>query len=406
MENAVIVPNKLSGKLVVPPSKSAAHRLLICAALAAGESTVENVDLSQDVCATVTAMRALGSRLEQRGEDFVCSGGVLRESSARTVIDCCESGSTLRFLIPIALAAGGEFLFRGRGRLLSRPLEPYFAICREKGIFFRQEENGILFRGRLTGGEYRLAGNVSSQFISGLLFALPQLERDSTILITTPPESVGYIDLTLAALAQFGIAVENRGYREFFIRGGQKYRPQNCRVEGDYSQAAFYLVANALGSSVQTEGLSPDSKQGDREILEIIAQMGLPLRAAEIDVSQIPDLVPILAVLATQAEGETRLMNAARLRMKESDRLQTTAQELRRMGADITELADELRIRGKTQLHGAVCDAHNDHRIAMALAIAATAADGEVTVLGADCVKKSYGKFWEDYSRLGGNVRG
>lgn len=406
MEKAVLEPTKLSGSLVVPPSKSAAHRLLICAALAQGESLVENVDLSQDISATVSALRALGSRMEERGKTFVCSGERSGEKREETVIDCCESGSTLRFLIPIALAFGGSFRFCGRGRLLSRPLEPYFEICDRDGISYRRETDFVSFCGSLRGGEYRLAGNISSQFVSGLLFALPLLKRDSRIVMTTPLESVGYIDLTLDALARFGICVENRDYREFLIRGAQSYRPCNCRVEGDYSQAAFYLVANALGSNVALQDLPKESRQGDKAILDIIQTMGSPLRAATIDVCQIPDLVPVLAVLATQAEGETRLVNAARLRMKESDRLHTTAQELNKMGADITELADSLLIRGKTPLHGAVCEAHNDHRIAMALAIAATAANGEVTVCGADCVKKSYGHFWKDYIALGGKLHG
>lgn len=406
MEKAVIEPAKLSGSLIVPPSKSAAHRLLIGAALAQGESLVENVDLSQDISATVSAMRALGSRMQMQGNAFLCSGGFSADEQKETVIDCGESGSTLRFIIPIALSFGGNFRFIGRGRLLSRPLEPYYEICERQGIAYRKETDSVSFCGRLKGGEYRLAGNISSQFVTGLLFALPLLEKDSRIVMTTPLESVGYIDLTLSALARFGVSVENREYREFFVRGGQSYHPCRCRVEGDYSQAAFYLVANALGSSVCLEGLLAESRQGDKEITEIISRMGSPLRAMEIDVCQIPDLVPILAVLATQAEGETRLVNGGRLRMKESDRLHTTALELNKMGAEITELSDSLLIRGKTALHGAVCDAHNDHRIAMAIAIAATVAEGEVTVCGADCVKKSYGDFWKDYISLGGKVHG
>ncbi len=406
MERVVITPGKLSGHLVVPPSKSAAHRLLICAALAYGESRIENVDLSEDISATVSAMRALGSQMERSGNGFVCARGVEKAHHENTEIDCCESGSTLRFLIPIALAQGGSFRFTGRGRLLSRPLEPYFTICKRDGICYHADKDAILLEGRLRGGEYSLCGNVSSQFISGLLFALPMLEKDSVIRITTPLESVGYVDMTLSALEHFGIVVQKQNDRTFFIPGGQKYQPQCAAVEGDYSQAAFFLVANALGSRVELEGLDPQSVQGDKEIISILEKMGSFLCAAEIDVSQIPDLVPILAVLATQAEGVTRLYHAKRLRMKESDRLQTTAQELSRLGADITELDDELVIRGRTPLCGAVCDAHNDHRIAMALAIAATVADGEVTVLGSECVKKSYGNFWRDYQSLGGVLRG
>lgn len=405
MKQVVITPKKLSGSLTVPPSKSAAHRLLICASLSAGESRIENVDLSQDISATISAARALGSQITETENGFLCKRGETC-FSGETLIDCAESGSTLRFFIPIALAFGGNFRFAGRGRLLERPLDSYFDICKEKGIHFDKDENGILFRGKLAGGTYTLPGNVSSQYVSGLLFALPLLSEDSRIVITSPLESAGYVDMTLSALSAFGVCVENRAYQEFIIRGGQKFKPCHMAVEGDYSQAAFYLVANALGSDVRLSGLQENSLQGDKAITDIIQSMGSPLSARTIDVSGIPDLVPILTVLATQAVGETRLVNAARLRIKESDRLATITQELSKMGADLTELPDALIIRGKTNLRGAVCDAHNDHRIAMALAIAATVAEGEVTISGADCVRKSYGKFWDDYQELGGIIHG
>ena len=406
MDKVVITPTKLSGSLTVPPSKSAAHRLLICAALAKGESFVDNVDLSQDISATVSAMRALGCRLEPHKNGFLCSGSNNSSIKDNVLIDCCESGSTIRFLIPIALAFGGSFRFTGRGRLLDRPLDAYFDICKKDGISFEKRDSEIYFCGRLKGGEYSLRGDVSSQYITGLLFGLSLLETDSVIKITTPLESKGYVDMTLSALSDFGVSVLNNDYRELKIKGGQKYVPCDCVVEGDYSQAAFYLVANALGSDVSVLGLREESSQGDKEILNIIKSMGSPLTAREIDVSQIPDLVPVLAVLATQAEGETKIINAGRLRIKESDRLATITCELKKMGADITELSDALIIRGKTKLKGSVCEAHNDHRIAMALAVAATASDGEVTIKGPDCVKKSYGHFWEDYAKLGGRIYG
>ena len=405
MEQVAIVPKKLSGNLTVPPSKSAAHRLLICASLSAGESRIENVDLSQDISATISAARALGSQITETENSFLCKRGEACFEE-ETLIDCAESGSTLRFFIPIALAFGGRFRFAGRGRLLERPLDSYFDICREKGIHFEKDERGILFCGKLSGGTYRLPGNVSSQYVSGLLFALPLLSEDSKIVITSPLESAGYVDMTLSALSAFGICIENKDYQEFYIRGGQSFRACQMAVEGDYSQAAFYLVANALGSDVRLSGLEENSLQGDKAITEIIKSMGTPLSARTIDVSGVPDLVPVLTVLATQAEGETKLVNAARLRIKESDRLATITQELTKMGADIKELPDALIIRGKTNLRGAVCDAHNDHRIAMAIAIAATVAEGEVTISGANCVRKSYGKFWYDYQKLGGIIHG
>ncbi len=407
MERTItITPRKLSGSLVVPPSKSMAHRLLICASLASGRSIVDNLSLSEDISATIGAMRALGSSIGVSGATATCDGSAIFHTEKALNIDCRESGSTIRFLIPVALAGGITCTFTGSGRLMERPLEPYFELCGQDGITVKKENGAVTFDGKLRGGTYRLAGNISSQFITGLLFALPLVEADSRILLTTPLESAGYVDMTIQALAAFGIEIENTDNAEFRIRGGQRYQPHNCAVEGDYSQAAFFFVANALGSGVTLSGLREDSLQGDREILPIIKKMGTPLAGMEIDVSQIPDLVPVLAVLATQAEGFTRLTNAKRLRIKESDRLHTTTQELQKLGAEIVEHEDELIITGKTNLTGGVTCAHNDHRIAMALAIAATACSGAVTVQGAECVRKSYGNFWEDYQRLGGCIRG
>lgn len=407
MERTItITPRKLSGSLEVPPSKSMAHRLLICASLASGRSVVDNLSLSEDISATIGAMRALGSSIGVSKATATCDGSAIFHTEKALNIDCRESGSTIRFLIPVALAGGMTCTFTGSGRLMERPLEPYFELCGQDGITVKKENGAVTFDGKLRGGTYRLAGNISSQFITGLLFALPLVRADSRILLTTPLESAGYVDMTIQALAAFGIEIENADNAEFRIRGGQRYQPHNCAVEGDYSQAAFFFVANALGSRVALTGLREDSLQGDREILPIIKKMGTPLAGMEIDVSQIPDLVPVLAVLATQAEGVTRLTNAKRLRIKESDRLHTTTQELRKLGAEIVEHEDELIITGKTNLTGGVTCAHNDHRIAMALAIAATACSGAVTIQGAECVRKSYGNFWEDYQRLGGCIRG
>jgi len=306
----------------------------------------------------------------------------------------------LRFLIPLAWVSGTPVRFTGRGRLLSRPLEPYFDICLNEGIEYKQTENEISFCGKLKGGTYSLPGNISSQFITGLLYALPLLAQDSTIELTTPLESAGYIDMTLDVLTKFGIRIKNQDYKRFIIPGGQHYTPCDMTVEGDYSQAAFYLCANAMGSQVEVEGLAPDSCQGDKEILQIISRFGTPLSGTVIDVSQVPDLVPVLAVLASQAAGETRIINAGRLRIKESDRLRTVTDMLTALGADITEGADYLIIHGKKGLSGGTVDSANDHRISMAAAIAATVADGTVTVLGSECVAKSYQNFWEDYKSL------
>ncbi len=396
-----IKPKKLRGTVTVPPSKSQAHRAVIAACLAGGISTLSNIVFSQDIRATVSAMAAFGASITEDGSQLTVSGA-LPVPAEGSVIDCCESGSTLRFLIPLAWISGKPVTFTGRGRLMSRPLEPYFALCDQENIAYKQTESTVIFCGKLQGGTYRLPGNISSQFITGLLFALPLLENDSVIKLTTAAESVGYIQMTLDVLADFGITITHDNYQTYYIPGNQCYTPHSLSVEGDYSQAAFYLCANAMGSQVSVCGLNPGSSQGDKEILSIIERFGTPLSGITIDVSQIPDLVPVLAVLATQAEGTTHIVNAARLRIKESDRLTTTKDMLTRLGADITELEDALIIKGKTPLSGGTVDAYNDHRIAMAAAIAATVATDTVTILGAECVAKSYGNFWQDYLSLQG----
>lgn len=416
MQTLTITPHKLGGRLAVPASKSAAHRAVICAALAQGRSELSGVGLSEDIAATAGAMRALGAQLHLSDGRMSVEGMRGGPLPAGLHIDCNESGSTLRFLIPIALARGGDVIFTGSARLLSRPLDAYFAICEQDGIACEVQEDEIHFCGRLRGGDYTLPGNVSSQYVTGLLLALPLLEADSTIHITGPLESRGYVDMTLGWLRRAGIEVHNDGYRTFRIPGGQRYAPFDVSVEGDYSQAAFFLVADALGSSVTVSGLSPDSAQGDRAILDVIRRMGgqitedvhgvraaaHPLHGIEIDVCQIPDLVPVLAVLAAGAQGRTALVNAGRLRIKESDRLYTTARELNALGARIEEHADSLVIEGGHPLTGGICEAHNDHRIAMALAVASTVCTGPVTISGSGCVKKSYPHFWDDFASLGG----
>lgn len=395
----VIEPRTLSGSVTVPPSKSQAHRAVIAACLAEGDSVIQNLAFSEDITATVRAMEAFGASTAVTGSTLTASGSA-PEAAENALIDCGESGSTLRFLIPLSWISGKPLRFTGRGRLLSRPLAPYFALCEKEGIEAKQSESELYFRGKLKGGVYQLPGNISSQFITGLLYALPLLERDSTVELTTALESAGYIDMTLDVLKQYGIRVENDSYRRFCIPGGQHYRPHSMTVEGDYSQAAFYLCANAMGSRVSVQGLREDSCQGDKEILSIIERFGAPLSGITLDVSQIPDLVPVLAVLASQAEGETRITGAGRLRIKESDRLRTTTEMLTALGADILEGEDFLVIRGRKGLSGGTVDSANDHRIAMAAAIAATVADSPVTICGSECVAKSYGNFWQDYLSL------
>ena len=360
-------------------------------------------------------------------------GNSIPQAGPFPTLDCGESGSTLRFLIPVALLVQGQAAFTGRGRLMERPLAPYedlfrgkgigwsmehgvftghgrlmerpqgpyFDLFREKGISYQQKDGVLTVQGTLTPGEYHLPGNVSSQFFTGLLFALPLLEGDSDLLLTAPLESRGYVDLTLDVLDRFGVVAEPRE-NGFHIPSGQMYQARDLAVEADWSQAAFWYAANHLGGQVDILGMDPASRQGDREIAaysRMLARSG----QVELDVSQCPDLAPPLAAMAAVRTGTTRLTNAARLRAKESDRLASVTRALRAMGGQVEEYADSLTIHGVKRLPGGgVVDCANDHRIAMMLAVAATCASGVVEVNGAEHVAKSYPTFWEDYKLLGG----
>jgi 3-phosphoshikimate 1-carboxyvinyltransferase len=414
-----IKPSKLTGSVRVPSSKSISHRAVICAGLSQGTSRIDNINFSQDIDATIGAMKSLGVQAEKGDNSLVVRGAgkpeVLEEN-----IDCFESGSTLRFLIPVAALTGKKVVFSGRGELAGRPLGPYYSIFDEKGVKYSAEGGRLplTVEGRLTPGEYRIRGDVSSQFISGLLFALPLLEGDSKIIITSELESKGYVDLTVDMLKRFSVEVENLGYREFLIRGGQTYKAVDCSVEGDFSQAAFWLAAGTLGSDIECQGLDMDSLQGDRAILEIIQRMGgsIELGAGSakavpaktwgitLDASECPDLVPIVTVLASLSEGTTEIVNASRLRIKECDRLKAICTELNRIGADIEEKEDGLVIRGRSQLRGGTARSWGDHRIAMSLAVASTRCSEPLVIEDSSSVRKSYPEFWKHFKMLGGTL--
>ena len=399
-----ITPKKLSGTVAPPPSKSQAHRLLIAAALGTGVSTVWGVAMSQDVEATLRCLTALGGHWKETAPGTLEITGIGGRRCTENLprLDCGESGSTLRFLIPIALAVAGGGVFTGHGRLMERPQGPYFDLFREKGIFFEQRDGVLTVRGKLTPGEYRLPGNVSSQFFTGLLFALPLLEGPSTIVPTTAVESWDYILMTLDALAGAGVAVPEPRRGGAFSISPHPYRSFDRRVEADWSQAGFWYAAIALGSQVELEGLNAFSVQGDMAVVPNFLRL-THTGDLDIDVSGIPDLLPPLAVMAAVRSGTTRFVNAARLRMKESDRLSTVCAMLEALGGTCQEGLDSLSVTGGT-LTGGTVDGANDHRIVMAAAIAATACAGPVTILGAECVKKSYPDFWEVYKNLGGEV--
>ena len=402
-----ITPRHLSGTVTPPPSKSMAHRLLIAAALGSGISTVRGVAMSQDVEATLRCLTALGGRWRETAPGTLEITGIGgRRSTPGTALphlDCGESGSTLRFFLPIALAVAGGGVFTGQGRLMARPQGPYLDLFREKGIFCEQTGGTLTVRGTLEPGEYHLPGNVSSQFFTGLLFALPLLDGPSTIVPTTAVESWDYILMTLDALTGAGVtAAEPHTPGEAFRVCPAAYQPFDRTVEADWSQAAFWYAAIALGSQLELTGLNAFSVQGDMAVVPHFLRLTQP-GDQEIDVSGIPDLLPPLAVMAAVRSGTTRFVNAARLRMKESDRLETTAALLTTLGVSAQAGPDFLTVQGGA-ITGGTVDGANDHRIVRAAAIAATASSSPVTIRGAEAVKKSYPDFWEVYQSLGGVI--
>ena len=410
--DVIIQPRKLSGRIIPPPSKSQAHRLVIGAALSGGESLVENIDFSQDILATLEAMAQLGAKWQNLGEGKIKIFGVgahapNREAGELPHIDCGESGSTLRFLIPIALALAGGGVFTGHGRLMQRPQEPYFRLFREKGIDYCLAGDTLTVQGRLPAGDYALAGNVSSQFFTGLLYALSLVPGESTVRSTTALESRSYIDMTLDALGLFGGQVQELSgpYPAFAVTGRGYLQSRNCTVEADWSQAAFYYSALGLGNALEIGGMNPNSRQGDRVIARFYEALRCPGEVT-LNVEDCPDLVPPLAVQAALrgAGNLTHIVGAGRLRMKESDRLQSVTAALNSLGAQVQEESAGLTIVGSDALRGGTVDPCSDHRIAMMAAVAAPACREPVTILGAQCVRKSYPGFWTDYAALGGQI--
>ncbi|MDE5855035.1 MAG: 3-phosphoshikimate 1-carboxyvinyltransferase [Ruminococcus sp.] len=397
----LIKPSVLKGRLDVPASKSCAHRAVICASLADGISKISGITMSKDIEATINAMTALGAEFDIVDNVIYVEG--IKTPHKFAHIDCNESGSTLRFIIPIAAALGVDALFSGKGRLPQRPIDIYKRELSKHNIEFLTENMPYEIEGRLTGGIYEVEGNVSSQFITGLLFALPLAESDSEIIMTSHLESRPYVDITIDILKRFGISVEETE-NSFKIKGGQKYTPHDECVEGDYSQAAFFYVANALGSKVEMCNLKPDSVQGDKKIIELInsAISNGKIMGYKANCSDIPDLVPILSVLGAYGSESSLIYNAERLRIKESDRLTACAEMLNKLGGNVTVTSDGLDIKPVMELHGGIIDSFGDHRIVMAAAVAGLCCNGEVIIKGAEAVTKSYPDFFNDYKMLGG----
>lgn len=413
--NATIAPAKLGGTIPAIASKSDAHRLLILAALSQGETRLWMDQRSEDIDATIDCLRALGARIEIEPKG-VCVQGI-GQAAESPLLDCRESGSTFRFLLPVAATLCGRARFTGGGRLPERPIGELLRVLQSHGVLFSAERLPFETAGTLTGGTFSLPGNVSSQYLTGLLLALANLPQDSEIVLTTRLESAAYVDITLHALRRFGVRIAQQG-GHYRVRGGQEIKsPGELRVDGDWSNAAFFLTAGALGRPVTMTGLSLDSPQGDKVILDALRRFGASVETERetvtvspaalsgciIDVGETPDLLPILALLGACAAGETRLVNAARLRLKESDRLASVSAMLRALGGRVEELPDALVITGG-RLAGGTVESFRDHRIAMSAAIASVCCAREVQILGADAVNKSYPAFFEDFNRLGGHA--
>ena len=413
---ARITPAKIdSGNITIPPSKSLAHRAIICACLAPGRSVISNIDYSVDIRATIEGMRHLGASIKE-DKDTLFIDGIETFQYDGDVVNCHESGSTLRFFLPLFSLTGKRATFSGSKRLIERPQNVYEMLFQEQGIDFVRTYPNIIIDGRLKPGELTLKGNVSSQFITGLLFALPLLEADSKIHIEPPFESRSYVDLTIQMLKRFQIIVEYEDAYTLAIKGNQQYQPTDVLVEGDYSQLVFWASLGVLNHSVETHGLDLHSLQGDKKTIDIFQSMNAGIKVLDdgyqfcpgtlngtvIDLNDCPDLGPMLFALATQANGKTTFQNAGRLRIKESDRIKAMETELKKLGCSISSTFGTVTITGPVKLQGNVTlHGHNDHRIVMALSILATLADAPVTIDDAQAINKSYPGFFKDLASCG-----
>ena len=410
----IFYKNKVKAKIAAISSKSEAHRYLICAALGDKKTQIVCTDVNADIEASASCLRSLGASIKREGNSFFVEpvGSVVKNAE----LDCNESGSTLRFMLPVAAALGADCSFIMRGRLAQRPLSPLYELLSNNGITLGEQGKSPLdIKGKLVAGEYSLAANISSQFISGMLFALSVCEGESKLTLVGKLESAPYVDMTLDALKAFGADIKfDNNTNTYIIKGKERLSsPEKIEVCGDWSNAAFFLASGAIGQEpVTVSNLDLNSRQGDREILEILKRMGAEISAGEsdvtvfpsklfatdIDASQIPDLVPILATVASVAEGKTTIYNAARLRLKESDRIESVCTMLSSLGADISPTDDGMAINGRPRLAGGHVDSFNDHRIAMSAAIASLVCNGEVKISRFEAINKSYPSFAENFS--------
>ena len=420
-KTAIIYPGKCQGNITIPPSKSLAHRAIICASLAKGISHITNISYSEDIKATLNCMKQLGAEIMEEKDTLIINGVGFRSAIEKnvndgTIINCNESGSTLRFLIPIFALSDKHCIFTGAGRLMQRPQAVYKEIFESQNKKLLIKENQIEIFESINADIFEVQGNISSQFISGLLFALPMMEEDSMIKIIPPFESRSYVDLTLEMLEKFGIKTVWLNQNTLLIKGGQQYKAFDYRVEGDYSQLAFFGVLAAINDSLNIKGISHYSKQGDQQIIEILEKAGAKiqninsgykimkanLQAQEIDLQNCPDLGPILTVLAAASKDTTKIKNAARLRIKESDRIAAMETELKKIDVNIVSDFNTVTIQGGwRQTQQTIFESHNDHRIVMSLAVLATVLDKPVTINQAEAINKSYPTFFDDLQKVG-----
>ncbi len=395
-----ITPSQIKGEVTAPPSKSMAHRLLICAALSEVESIISNIAYSEDILATIDCIKAMGAAVTPKGSEITVYG-VSPFSVGKSIYNCRESGSTLRFLIPISMLSEKESFFTGYGRLPERPMEVYEKIADEKGIYYSKNRDGIRVGGTIGSGSYTLRGDISSQFVSGLLFALPLCAGDSEITLTGKVESRSYIDMTLSAMMTFGVKAEWKDENTLLIKGGQIYKGCNVSVEGDWSNAAFLDAFNLIGGNVTVKGLCENSLQGDSVYKEYFAL--LKEGAPTLDLSNCPDLAPVIMALACEHNGAI-LKGTKRLKLKESDRGAVMAQELSKFGADIDLYEDEIVIhKSEIRKPETVLSGHNDHRVVMSLCVLMSKYGGVID--GVEAVKKSYPDFFEIIGSLGAEVK-
>lgn len=394
-----IKPSTLCGEIIAPPSKSIAHRFLICGALSRGECRINGVSESEDMKATIGCLSSLGANVQRERDTVTIFCGL--NPKKEVTLDCIESGSTLRFMIPVALASDAEKItFKGSERLIARGVEVYQEVFADKGVRIEKDKNEIVVSGTLESGNYVLRGDVSSQYVTGLMLSLATLNSDSTIEILPPVESRPYIDMTIAVLEKFGVKIEETEKNKFFVKGGQRFASGAYDVEGDWSNGAILFALNAFGSNVAVSGLDENSVQGDKVCVEIFR--ALEKGNATIDLSDCPDLAPIAFVVAAEKNGAT-FTGTERLKIKESDRAAVMAEELAKFGARV-DVFDDYVVVHKAELHASSKEirSHNDHRIAMSLAVLMTKYGGVLD--GAEAVKKSFPDFFDVMKRAGAKV--